>query len=130
MSKKAVRMKPATASLQRLKLSDLFQTKPAINLIIPIQTDVSIVQTPAPKGLVKSPSVMLRKPTPNPAIGPATIPPTITKKATGLMFGGPPARTNRKATLQADRHAIRAKVSVLLGICLLPTRIAQLEDLC
>jgi hypothetical protein len=37
---------------------------------------------------------------------------------------------NRKATLEGDRHAIRAKVPVLLGICLSPMRIAQLRDLC
>ena len=59
---------------------------------------------------------MLSHPTANPVAGPPTIPAIITKNATGLMFGGPAANAKRKATLAADRHAIRARAFVLLGI--------------
>jgi hypothetical protein len=80
-----------------------------------IQLEVSKVQIPAPYGLTKSLSVMDSQPTANPARGPPTTPPTMTRKATGLTFGGPQASANLKATFAAESEAMRAKSLVLLG---------------
>ena len=109
-----VSKRPPNANCQRLKVSDLPQTSPAIRPIVAIQTEVSIVHRPTPNGLAISLRVMLSNRTANPTTEPPAIPATITRKAVGLMLGGPPANATRKATLVADRHATMVRLFVLL----------------
>ena len=116
MSKRLARRKPPTANFHRLKELLRCQIHPPNSPTIAMPTDVSTVHGPGPNGVKKSLIDMDRKPTANPAIGPAVIAAAIVKNAVGFTFGGPPARATLSAAFAAEKQAMNARTFVLLDV--------------
>jgi len=87
-----------------LDVSSILRPKaPPNNPIAPMPQDVMRVYGPTPKS--KSLVAIPRKPAAKPNTGPPIIPLAIDRNATGLTFGGPPARIILVADIVAERQA-------------------------
>ena len=101
MSYRTVSANPRIPSLTLDIPISKWATTPPKNPTRPMQQEVTRVQGPTPKK--RSLEAMPRNPVAKPNAAPPIIPLTIDRKATGLTFGGPPAR----AILVTQRVLIR-----------------------
>jgi len=72
---------------------------------------------------------MPRAPATKPKISPPMIPPTMDRNATGLTFGGPPARMILVADIALEKQANNARILVLSGKCITPVHFMSRETI-